>query len=513
MIEKRFAEVKEYMTGREMAQSTIKNNAKMIKKISDWWFDPLASIPWNEKLKPYAGSPEQLYKAARNPQVYEDLVKLMVERGLKQTQVVSAENIASMLAEYNSVDRALGPVENQVWWAMYYGTSGSKERFMGAGYGKIKRGYEQSTTRISNAFVRDRAVPDSQASDRPGMSFASPRKGWKVISVEYVSINIIDEYLSSMSLTTERNYYSLMLAMLNWSNIFQNPDFKMPPSPLLTKAKFVELRSQNIRPEMDSLILPISFAKTAIVELERKITQKKEDRKVSPAKSEQQVSPKFIYDLIAKLRAAGHEGDALMIELLMVFPYRAEVGTLRIMTLEAYNNLKKRSDWQGIPDKVQDGNGFTNWLIVGPRKMIIYRSNYKTFDKYGHLVNEITNKTLKKNISTYIQSNERLREGLSQLRSIKYAGKGGEGDNMWYKGPLLFSTENKQEVSKRLSYITKKYSGISLGPAAIVKVSLSNRKFKDAAEAADFLRDASRIRGTALNVLQDVYLHSTTLED
>jgi len=42
---------------------------------------------------------------------------------------------------------------------------------------------------------------------------------------------------------------------------------------------------------------------------------------------------------------------------------------------------------------------------------------------------------------------------------------------------------------------------------------LSNQKFKGMAEAADFLKESSRIRGTALNVLQDVYLHKAKLED
>ena len=216
----------------------------------------------------------------------------------------------------------------------------------------------------------------------------------------------------------------------------------------------------------------------------------KQARKVSDKKVEQQVAPSMVYDIIEGLKKNNFHEEAVILEILMKYPYRAEVGTLHFMHLKTYNALKKKKAW---PPALS--TGLKNYLIVGKRKMIVSRSDYKTFDTYGTIENEIKDKAVKKSLNEWIDVR-----------------KNGEGGWLGEMSPI-FTFKDNQDVSKRLGYVTKKIAGISLGPAAIVKIMLSNQKFTDMAEAADFLREASRIRGTALNVLQDVYLHAAKLED
>tara|TARA_R100000541_G_scaffold13262_3_gene22135 strand:- start:10917 stop:11891 length:975 start_codon:yes stop_codon:yes gene_type:complete len=274
--------------------------------------------------------------------------------------------------------------------------------------------------------------------------------------------DMVTEWIDSnnFSKTTQRNYYSLMLAMANWEREFSKEREDVTTKNVTKVAEVVSIYIEKIR------------------DLEKQVAKDKKERKVSDKKVEQQVAPSMVYDIIDGLRENDHDAEALILEILMKYPYRAEVGTLKLLTeIAQYNYLKKK------------GKNTENYLVLGKRKVFVSRSDYKTFDQYGTIENEIKDPQLKKHIREYVANKE-----------IK---------------PMepLFGFTNKQDVSKRLGYITKKLSGVSLGPAAVVKIMLSNQKFKGMSEAADFLKESSRIRGTALSVLQDVYLHKAKLED
>lgn len=299
-----------------------------------------------------------------------------------------------------------------------------------------------------------------------GVPDNSPIGVWKAPAVVQKWVESED---NNFSKTTQRNYYSVMLAMANWD--------------------------ANFGPEKDesyaeNFAEPIEFYIGMIKSLEKKILADKQARKVSDKKVEQQVAPSMVYDIIEGLKKNNFHEEAVILEILMKYPYRAEVGTLHFMHLKTYNALKKKKAW---PPALS--TGLKNYLIVGKRKMIVSRSDYKTFDTYGTIENEIKDKAVKKSLNEWIDVR-----------------KNGEGGWLGEMSPI-FTFKDNQDVSKRLGYVTKKIAGISLGPAAIVKIMLSNQKFTDMAEAVDFLREASRIRGTALNVLQDVYLHAAKLED
>lgn len=273
----------------------------------------------------------------------------------------------------------------------------------------------------------------------------------------YRRVDDLREWLDSsgFSIPTKRNYMQLAHEMTLY-------DATKLPAPL---QKNLEI---GLNPTLKYQI-------TLIDEYESQIQEAKGKREVSEKKKEQQVSTSFIYDVIEGLRANKHEAEALIMDILMLYPYRAEVGTLNLQSLESYSKLKKK------------GGKLGNYLVVGKRKMMVSRSDYKTSDQYGMIENEITDKDLKKKIRDYIE-----KYGILENQQV-------------------FGYTDNQDVSKKLGYLTKKISGISLGPAAIVKVMLSNSPFKDLAEAADFLKEMSRIRGTSLSTLQDVYLHSKGL--
>ena len=265
----------------------------------------------------------------------------------------------------------------------------------------------------------------------------------------------VESPTNSFSKTTKRNYYSVMLAMANWEKEFSDG--------------------------VDMIDEIIDGYVTKIKDLEKQIVADKQARKVSDKKMEQQVAPDMIYDIIQGLRENKHYIEALIMDILMKYPYRAEVGTLHYMKLMDYKKMVKNVG--GIKNLQK------NYMVVGSNKMFVSRSDYKTFTTYGTILNDINDKQLAKKIRKFIKDNN-LSSGMS-----------------------MFGFSSNQELSRRLAYLTNKIAGISLGPAAIVKIQLSNHKLTDMAEVADFLKESSRIRGTALNVLQDVYLHSTKLED
>ena len=277
----------------------------------------------------------------------------------------------------------------------------------------------------------------------------------------WVSIEAIQYFLDNgagegkqFSDSTKRNYLSVILAMAKWTgyrfvsprNLGWNVDY----------AKRIKWLVENIQAYQD------------------KIIKDREARKVSPKKEAQQVSEGQAREVIARIREAGHEPEALIMEILLKYPYRAEVGTLKYITLDEYNKMK--------------GQMTENYLVVGKRKMIISRSDYKTSATYGKIENEIKDKYLQKMLRKLIKGKE--------------------------VGESVFGFETAQNTTQRLFYLTKKYNeGVSLGPAALVKIMLSNQDFKDLASASDYLRESSRIRGTSLSVLQDVYLHKASLEE
>ncbi len=286
----------------------------------------------------------------------------------------------------------------------------------------------------------------------------------------------VEKWLDSKDFSdaTRRNYLSLLLEMNFWDiEVGRKSDGDANQS----------ISGQGGSQGVNLTIRRLARYKFLIETLEKRIQEKKGKREVSDKKKEQQVAPSVVTAMIDKMKEDGHVEEALIVQILMTYPYRAEVGSLDYVTLKSYNKLVKDAEGKE--------NLKGNYLVVGSRgKMFVSRSAYKTFVNYGTIVNDIEDKKLKSAIHKYIREQK-------------------PAPNT----PMFPSMTSNQDVSKKLNYLTKKYTGISLGPAALVKIMLSSAPFKDLADAADYLKEMSRIRGTALSTLQDVYLHSKALED
>ncbi len=286
----------------------------------------------------------------------------------------------------------------------------------------------------------------------------------------------VEKWLDSKDFSdaTRRNYLSLLLEMNFWDiEVGRKSDGDANQS----------ISGQGGSQGVNLTIRRLARYKFLIETLEKRIQEKKGKREVSEKKKEQQVAPSVVTEMIDKMKEDGHVEEALIVQILMTYPYRAEVGSLDYVTLKSYNKLVKDAEGKE--------NLKGNYLVVGSRgKMFVSRSAYKTFVNYGTIVNDIEDKKLKSAIHKYIREQK-------------------PAPNT----PMFPSMTSNQDVSKKLNYLTKKYTGISLGPAALVKIMLSSAPFKDLADAADYLKEMSRIRGTALSTLQDVYLHSKALED
>ncbi len=243
----------------------------------------------------------------------------------------------------------------------------------------------------------------------------------------------VDEYLSKFSKGTKTNYYGVILTLL--------------------KTKNEELYKQYEKDKIAN-----NFANKQKV--------------MSDTNKEKLIDMKVYDEMLKKIKTSGLMQDYIMLRMLQLYPYRNEIGSLKIVTLKEYKKIKDKTD---------------NYLVVGSKKLFVNRNNYKTSKIYGSITNDITDKKFKKELRAYIKS----LDGRTELFLNKLTGK----------------AMTPAETSNRLSYVTQKYSGLKLSTSSIFKIVLSNFKGDDMKEYTDFLVEMGRIRGTDPKTLIDYYIH------
>lgn len=243
----------------------------------------------------------------------------------------------------------------------------------------------------------------------------------------------VDEYLSKFSKGTKTNYYGVILTLL--------------------KTKDEELYKQYEKDKIAN-----NFANKQKV--------------MSDTNKDKLIDMKVYDDMLSKIKKAGLTQDYIMLRMLQLYPYRNEIGSLKIVPLKQFKKIKDKND---------------NYLVVGSKKLFVNRNNYKTSKIYGSITNDITDKKFKKELMAYIKS----LDGRTELFLNKLTGK----------------SMTPAETSNRLSYITQKYSDLKLSTSSIFKIVLSNFKGNDMKEYTDFLVEMGRIRGTDPKTLIDYYIH------
>lgn len=268
----------------------------------------------------------------------------------------------------------------------------------------------------------------------------------------------IDNFLIDKSISTKRNYYSVILSLLNYDKYIKKKD------------------NQDIIIKYQNIIN--SF------EAKKKDSEKKgimNDKKTEKLDFTNEDMTKFMNIL----KKNGLEKEYVIMTILNQYPIRAEISNVVYIELKEYKALKKNKDF--INDK-------NNYIVYGTKKIILSRGNYKTFDLYGRKETEI-NGQAKRILNKYIKSND------------------------FYNGKSLFNMTN-EELTKRLFYISNKYMNIPLSVNSIAKLTIRNKidtmkksnEYKKANTPQqtrmdkELIEDIADIRGTSFNIIWNSYV-------
>ncbi len=255
-------------------------------------------------------------------------------------------------------------------------------------------------------------------------------------------IDGIEKVIESYSTSTKKNYLSLVLQMVHSS------DKESYKNELVKKIQFhSQVKNSN---EKNNII-----------------SEKKQEQK--------SMTMDDIDKLIELLLDNDNLKDAMILHILKVFPIRAEVGTLKLISKYRYDKIKGQ-----LPKE--------NYLVRNKNSLILSRNNYKTAEVYGRKEDKITGH-LKEMLLDYIENNM------------------GAGESVF--------GYSEQELSKRLSYISQKYLGTSLSVNAIAKINiedgLTKIQDKDAMvrvnKIKSYLEKVGEIRGTSVQVLFNNYIN------
>tara|TARA_R110000803_G_scaffold210033_1_gene280825 strand:+ start:219 stop:1130 length:912 start_codon:yes stop_codon:yes gene_type:complete len=220
--------------------------------------------------------------------------------------------------------------------------------------------------------------------------------------------------------------------------------------------------------EEDKLYLHYKLKETGLNNKQSKLydTNKMNDKKTEKYKS---ISKTDIENMINTLLKENQLQDYILLSLIYNYGYRNEISNLQAITLKDFKRL--------TPTETKDNN----YLVYGSKIFKISRFRFKTDKKYGQIDNDIDNKKLRNVIKKYINTIDT---------------------------PYLFTNKDtshytNQQISNRLSYLTKKYMNTDITGNMIYKISLN-----DYINTNNKLKEKARIRGQSQSVQSQVYIQS-----
>ena len=218
--------------------------------------------------------------------------------------------------------------------------------------------------------------------------------------------------------------------------------------------------------EEDKLYLHYKLKETSLNNKQTKLyeTNKMNDKKTEKYKS---VSKTDIENMINTLYKDNMIQDYILLNLIFLYGYRNEISNLQAITLKDFKRL--------TPNETT-GN---NYLVYGSKVFKIARFKYKTDKKYGLIENDIDNKKLRNVMKKYINTIDT---------------------------PFIFTNKDhthytNQQITNRLSYLTKKYLDTEISTGMIYKISLN-----DFIDTNNKLKEKARIRGHSQSVQSQVYI-------
>lgn len=220
--------------------------------------------------------------------------------------------------------------------------------------------------------------------------------------------------------------------------------------------------------EEDKLYLHYKLKETKLNQNQTKLyeTNKMNDKKTEKYKS---VSKTDLEGLINTLLKEGLTQDYILVSLIYHYGYRNEISNLQAISLKDFKRL--------TPTETKDHN----YLVYGAKVFRISRFRFKTDKKYGQIDNDIDNKKLRNVMKKYIKTID---------------------------SPYLFTNKDNshytnQQITNRLSYLTKKYLNTEISTGMIYKISLN-----DFIDSNNKLKEKARIRGHSQSVQAQVYIQS-----
>jgi len=267
----------------------------------------------------------------------------------------------------------------------------------------------------------------------------------------------IKQALEHLHFTTRRNYYT---AIINVLQLDETPEINE------------EWDQEEKKSHYDKFIYKgklINRYIKIVKEANAQYEEEQESQIVSEKQKEKLVSTSVVEEFIDKVKASTDENkDMLYILLRLITKYhtRNEISNLKLIKLMDYKKLK-------YEDKT------SNYLVMGSKKILLVRYDFKTNKKYKEIINEIDDKKLAKEIRTYVKT----------LKS----------DNVFeYRGEQL----TPKKLTNLLLYQSKKLVGVPLSTTMLAK-SILSEKYSPNLKAQT---EDAKNRGHSVNVQNKVYV-------
>ena len=172
-------------------------------------------------------------------------------------------------------------------------------------------------------------------------------------------------------------------------------------------------------------------------------------------------------ELLASLKREKSKMEYILFKLLSIYHLRNEVATLQKISPTEYKKLTKEQT---------DGN---NYLVMGTKKITIYRNDYKTNKKYGTIKIDITDKDFMKELRDYTDTLT---------------------DNIVF--PYNEEMMTKKRLTNHLMYHSRKHIGIGLSTTMLAKSILSHKY----AEGQSQQKEDAAARGHSVGIQNNIYV-------
>jgi len=252
----------------------------------------------------------------------------------------------------------------------------------------------------------------------------------------------VEVFLSKFSFTTRRNYYSAIITLLQSE--------EKPDKDLINKYSKI-VRDTNTK---------------YVEQNETGVVSEKQKDKLLPMEK--------INSLLEALKKEKSQMEYILFKLLSIYHLRNEVATLQRITPTEYKKL------------TNEDKGGNNYLVVGTKKITIYRNDYKTKKKYGTIKIDITDKEFQKEFRTYLNT---------------------------LKNNIVFPYNNEMMSKKRLTnhlmYYSRKHINVGISTTMLAKSILSH-KYSEKVEGQKL--DAAA-RGHSVSMQNNVYVKKLPEDD